>query len=55
MRTTALDAFSAQGKQPFLVLDTDSFTSFQMVEVMESVTVMGIYSSHISGDQTFCL
>lgn len=40
VRTTAVGSFSAQGKQPFLVLDTDSFTLFRMVQVMDSVPVI---------------
>ena len=47
MKTNALDSFSAQEKQPLQVLDTDSFPLYQMVEVMESITVI-MFAVHIS-------
>lgn len=53
LKTTALHLFSAQGKRVFLVLDTDSIISFQMVEVTKSVKEILPCCSHSSGDQSF--
>ena len=55
VKTAAVRSFSAQGKQLFLAPDTGSITSFQMMEVTESIAVIHPCCSRISGVQTFYL
>lgn len=52
VRSHALDSFSAQEKQPFLVLDTHSFHLFQ-TEVMGSITVIHVCHSQSLGIKPF--
>lgn len=53
VNSNALDSFSAQGKQPFQVLGTDSFHLFQTEKVMGSIRVIHVCHSQSLGIKPF--